>query len=140
MNFLLDIWTIIRTDPKEVRGVCYLPAPPPRKAKRKEPERVASIYDIDKDRKFFGFHMDDPANREGATKWCTEYDIEALKDRQIWGGKKVVSQNETCKSLWYAGESVADTARTMGLSGSWVEKRFGAFSAALSEEKGVKAD
>lgn len=126
--------TILQTKPEQVRGICYLPPKPAPKAYVPPPPPTPSIYEIDKDRQFFGFHMKEAASREGAVKHCTQYDKDALRTRLLWGGKKVVSQNEACKALWYAGESVADACKTIGLSDSWVEKRFAAFGAALSLE------
>ena len=69
-------------------------------------------------------------------RYCTEYDKQVLRDRGLWGFKKVQAQNEKAKALWFSGDTVAEAADALGLSGSWMEKRYAAFSTALSMERG----
>ena len=116
---------------------CVLPMPKPKPVPVQKPKAHTSIYEIDPERNHFGFHIDKEAGREGAVKWLTAYDRQTLDERDLWGGKKVQAQNATAKRLWHDGESTAEAARQMRLSESWVEKRFAAFSSALSEEKGA---
>lgn len=144
MNFALEIYRLLTAAPAQPKAVCVLPPPPPPREKGTKAKKEPGVYDIEV--KYnergaavsgtFGFLDDKEAEREGAVNWLTNYDKAALKERGVWGGKKVVMQNETCKKRWAIGDSVGDCARQMNLSDSWVEKRYAAFGAALSEERG----
>lgn len=139
-----EIFTYLTAAPAQPKAVSVLPPPPPPKVKGAKPKKEPGVYDIDvrydpKGRAVsgtFGFLDDKEAEREGAVSWLTNFDKAALKERGIWGGKKVIAQNETCKKRWAEGDGVGDCARFMRLSESWVEKRYAAFGAALSVEKG----
>lgn len=146
MDFLTEIFRLLTsTPPAAVAGVCVLPEPPAPKAKGKKVEKEPGVFDIEvrynADGKpisgTFGFREAKEADREGAVQWITELDKSALRERDLWGGRKVVAQNEACKKHWAMGDTVADCCRVMRLSDSWVEKRYGAFSAALSSERGA---
>lgn len=137
---LLEFFGIPTYDPAKAVGICFLPAPITPKAKTKAPKATPTIFPIDEEKKFYGFRMDATENREGATAWLTAYDNELLSERGLSGGKKVVNQNEACKRSWYGCDSVVDAAKVLGLSGSWIEKRFAVFSAALSVETSEAAN
>lgn len=131
---ILEFFGVPTYDVSKAQGICYLPPPVAPRAKTKAPKAEPTIYAINEEQNFYGFRMDPTENREGATAWLTTYDNEALQERGLSGGKKVVNQNQACKRHWYGCDSVADAAKVMGLSGSWIEKRFAVFSAALSVE------
>lgn len=117
-------------------GVCVLPAP---QESRKRPDapkvKREGVFTINEETRTFGFRDEKEAAREGAVSTLTGYDLSVLRQRSLWGGKKVQSQNATAKVAWHNGETVGECARSLGLSESWVEKRFAAFSAALSDER-----
>lgn len=146
MKFILEIFHFLTVPATAApAGVCVLPPPPAPRERGKKAEKEPGVYDIDvkytSDGKAvsgtFGFREAKEADREGAVAWLTELDKAALRERDLWGGKKVVAQNEVAKKHWATGDTVADCSRVMRLSDSWVEKRYGAFSAALSSERGV---
>lgn len=128
-----------------IQGRCVLPMPIQKQAPAavKKEKKPTSVFDIDvqyNDRGnpvsgTFGFYTASvEADRKGAVRHCTGYDLQELQDRGLSGGKKVQAQNERCKALWFSGETVAGAMAEMKLSDSWIEKRFAAFSAALSAE------
>ncbi len=128
-----------------IQGRCVLPMPIQKQAPAavKKEKKPTSVFDIDvqyNDRGnpvsgTFGFYTASvEADRKGAVRYCTGYDLQELQDRGLSGGKKVQAQNERCKALWFSGETVAAAVSEMKLSDSWIEKRFAAFSAALSAE------
>jgi hypothetical protein len=128
-----------------IQGRCVLPMPIQKQAPAavKKEKKPTSVFDIDvqyNDRGnpvsgTFGFYTASvEADRKGAVRYCTGYDLQELQDRGLSGGKKVQAQNERCKALWFSGETVAGAMAEMKLSDSWIEKRFAAFSAALSAE------
>ncbi len=138
-----DVWA----GPEElpIRGRSILPLPVQKRAQAavKKEKKPTSVFDIDvqyNDRGnpvsgTFGFYTaSTEADRKGAVRHCTGYDLQELQDRGLSGGNKVQAQNEKCKALWFAGETVAAAMAEMKLSDSWIEKRFAAFSAALSAE------
>ena len=138
-----DVWNGPETTP--IRGRSILPLPVQKRAPAavKKEKKPTSVFDIDvqyNDRGnpvsgTFGFYTASvEADRKGAVRHCTGYDKQELEDRGLSGGNKVQAQNERCKSLWFAGETVAAAMAEMKLSDSWIEKRFAAFSAALSAE------
>ena len=136
-----------------IQGRCVLPMPVQKQtpAAVKKEKKPTSVFDIDvqyNDRGnpvsgTFGFYTaSTEADRKGAVRHCTGYDLQELQDRGLSGGNKVQAQNERCKALWFSGETVAGAMAEMKLSGmplseSWIEKRFAAFSAALSAESGA---
>ena len=133
------------TEESPIRGRSILPLPAQKRAPEavKKEKKPTSVFDIDvqyNDRGnpvsgTFGFYTaSTEADRKGAVRHCTGYDLQELQDRGLSGGNKVQAQNERCKSLWFAGETVAAAMAEMKLSDSWIEKRFAAFSAALSAE------
>jgi hypothetical protein len=133
---ILDIWTSW-ANPEPVRGMCFLPAPvTAAKAKAKSPKVDSTMFEIDKEKNFYGFYHNGASERSGAVPALTDWDMEVLEDRDLTGGEKVTALNERCKHLWYAGEKQEDVERIMGRSDSWVEKRYFAFAAALSNERG----
>jgi len=138
-----DVWTGTEESPIRGRSILPLPAQKRAPAAVKKEKKPTSVFDIDvqyNDRGnpvsgTFGFYTaSTEADRKGAVRHCTGYDLQELQDRGLSGGNKVQAQNERCKSLWFAGETVAAAMAEMKLSDSWIEKRFAAFSAALSAE------
>lgn len=114
-----------------------LPMPVQKQPKGEAPKKEPGIYVISEERRQFGFRSDKEASREGAVKWLTNYDKSELQSRSLFGKtKEVFAQNATCKERWALGDSVAECARHMALSDSWIEKRYAAFSTALSSERG----
>ncbi len=116
-------------------GTCVLPAP---KAAVKVPkaEKQADAYLEDKDANRWAFNIATASfQTEGSIPELTSFDVELLIDRGYWGGKKVQAQNQKAKKMWHNGETPTATAAALGLSESWVDKRFGTFAAALSDEK-----
>lgn len=133
------ITSILRSSPPANRLLCVLPKPAVRVAKGTAKKPVASIYEIDPERKHYGFHLESrETEREGAERWLTGLDRAELEQRSLGGGKKVIAENEKAKAAWAGGDTVVECAKTLRLSESWVEKRFAAFSAALSTERSQK--
>lgn len=118
------------------RAVCVLPDPVAAKPKAPAAQKPPSVFVVNEETKTFGFRDDKEAARDGAVPHLTEHDRAALEERGIWGGKKVVKQNATAKTAWHDGKTVGQCAAAMGLSESWVEKRYAAFGAALLDERG----
>ncbi len=146
MNFLSEIFHFLTTPQQAApAGVCVLPPPPAPRERGKKVEKEPGVYDIEVQYTAdgravsgtFGFREAKEADREGAVMWLTELDKAALRQRELWGGAKVAAQNEAAKKAWASGDTVADCSRVLRLSESWVEKRYGAFSAALSSERGA---
>lgn len=125
--------------PDQPQNLCVLPARQVRPVKGTPSKQQDSMFVIDPERQHFGFHLNsDGTEREGAENWLTGFDKQVIAERDLSGGKKVTAQNERCKTLWCEGETVAQCTKTMRLSGSWVEKRFAAFGAALNQENDLK--
>ncbi len=117
-------------------GVCVLPAPPEARKRPDAPKvKREGVFTINEETRTFGFRDEKEAAREGAVSTITGNDLHFLRERGLWGGKKVQAQNIAAKLAWHSGETVGECARSLGLSESWVEKRFAAFSAALSDER-----
>ncbi len=138
-----DVWNGPEETPIRGRSILPIPAQKRAPAAVKKEKKPTSVFDIDvqyNDRGnpvsgTFGFYAaSTEADRKGAVRHCTGYDKQELEDRGLSGGNKVQAQNEKCKALWFAGETVAAAMAEMKLSDSWIEKRFAAFSAALSAE------
>jgi hypothetical protein len=116
------------------KGMCVLPIPIIKVKSTPKPP-PADMYVIDEDRNEFGFHTATAVNQNsGSVPHLTGYDTSMLKERQLWGGKGVVVKNEQCKAHWHIGKTVKESAAMLALSASWVEKRYGTFSAALLQE------
>lgn len=120
-------------------GLCVVPGPRVRaqvKAKEQQPDAVL----IDKITNTYTFRSNRATEvREGAVPGLTVYDIEALKDRELYGGnnrkgKASNIKNAHAKALWCDGCTVPEIASATGMGDSWVEKRVAAFGAALSLE------
>lgn len=115
------------------QGTCALPAP---KVMVKVPkaEKVPDAYLEREETNTWAFRQASarPSN-EGSVASLTDADVTALIDRGLWGGREVQDVNVRCKALWHEGKTVEDAAKILKRSESWTEKRFGAFSAALSE-------
>lgn len=120
-------------------GLCVVPGPRVRvqvKAKEQQPDAVL----IDKVTNTYTFRSNRATEvREGAVPGLTAYDIEALKDRELYGGnnrkgKASNIKNAHAKALWCDGCTVPEIASATGMGDSWVEKRVAAFGAALSLE------
>jgi hypothetical protein len=141
----MNIATAIKSffQPKEytlaelATGLCVLPMP------RQKPEQIkkqkaADLYVIDRDRNEFGFHFASASRQnEGSIAELTAYDVRLLKARGYWGkGADVQAKNAGCKLAWHNGRTEGECAVSLGVSESWVEKRYGTFATALLEEIG----
>jgi hypothetical protein len=116
-------------------GTCVLPAP---KAAVKVPSipETPDVYVINKDTATFGFNKATATfQADGAIGELTEFDVELLMERGYWGQKKVQQNNAKAKRLWFKGETNVAIALAVERDISWVEKRVGTFSTALSLEK-----
>jgi len=123
------------------RGLCALPMPPQRveTVKAKPP---VDMYVIDKNKEEYGFNRATALMQsEGSVGHLTSYDMDALRQSGYWTkgvtktGRAANSQTETCKAHWHGGKTVKESVAMLGKSISWVEKRYGNFSSALSLEK-----
>ena len=93
------------------------------------------MYTIDQDAKVYGWHSAKAGRQKRGASGLTNVDVEILNQRDLWGKtNKVKEQNATCKKHWHQGLDEQEAAASMGLSKSWIEKRFAAFNTALSEE------
>ncbi len=116
-------------------GTCALPTPKVAVKVPKAPE-TPDVYIINKDTATFGFNKTTASfQADGAVPELTEYDVELLIERGYWGKDKVQSQNIKCKKMWVSGDEQKEAGIALGLSPSWVEKRYGTFAAALQIEK-----
>lgn len=118
------------------RAVCVLPDPVAAKPKAPAAAKEPGVFEINRETRTFGFRHDKEATRDGAVPHLTAYDRAALEERGLWGGRKVINQNAAAKKSWHDGDTVGECAKTIQRSDSWVEKRFGAFGAALLDERG----
>lgn len=115
-------------------GTCALPAPV-KVAKAPKPEKMQDAYIEREETNTWGFRQASArVTNEGSVASLTDADVHALIDRGLWGGREVQDVNIRCKALWHEGKMVSEAAKILKRSESWVEKRFGAFSAALSGE------
>ena len=116
-------------------GLVAIPAPVVLE-KRPKAEAPKDLYVIDEQQKVFGFHTASAVTQaEGSVEHLTEFDVQLLKERDYWGQKKVLhTQNAACKAYWHTGKSEKEAATLLKRSDSWVKKRFGTFSVALSTE------
>jgi len=119
-------------------GLCVLPV---RRELPKAPsKKPVDIFVIDRDRNEYGFHQATATRQtDGSKPELTGYDIRLLKERGYWGlGRMVQEKNAKAKSAWHYGKSEKESAVALGVSLSWVEKRFGTFGSALAEEQNEK--
>lgn len=118
-------------------GLCALPMPKQRIEAPKK-AKAADLFVINEERNEFGFNFASSTRQDvGGVSDLTGYDVRLLKERGYWGkGKDVQSKNAACKSAWHGGRSEAECAVSLGVSESWVEKRYGTFATALLEEEG----
>lgn len=140
MKFLSAILDFI--DPKTptdlgvlAAGTCVLPEL--RKIhKAPKQDKAPDAYVENQATNTWGFHTATAINQnDGAVPELTGYDVTLLKERGYWGkGKTVAARNASCKRMWHNGETERATATSLGVSESWVEKRFGTFATALSQE------
>ena len=116
------------------QGTCALPDPP-QAVKVPKAAKMHDAYIEREETNTWGFRQVSarPSN-DGSVASLTDADVTALVDRGLWGGREVVDVNVRCKALWHEGKSVTDAAKILKRSESWTEKRYGAFSAALSGE------
>lgn len=115
-------------------GLCVLPAPV-QAVKAPKAAKMEDAYIEREETNTWGFRQASArTSNEGSVASLTDSDVTALIDRGLWGGREVQDVNIRCKVLWYESKSVADAAKILKRSESWTEKRFGAFSAALSGE------
>ena len=139
--FSLEIFT----PPTPVIG-CLLPPPKVRQQVPKQ-EKQGDGYWIDEQTRTMGFRTATAINQQvGAVQHLTDFDIEELKARELWGnertarghknkrGIKTNLDNQKAKAAWYTGGNAAEIAKAVGLGDSWAEKRHGAFEAALRQE------
>lgn len=123
--------------PPAQHPLCLLP-PPPQTEKQKKgqaPKAASDLYVIDEDRRQFGFRTASDAARTGAETWLTGFDKSEIESRNLTGGYEVMQSNAKAKERWALGDSVAECARSVNRGESWVQKRYAAFSAALSKER-----
>lgn len=120
-------------------GLCVLPKPrqPIEKPIRKKSQ---DIFVIDEERNEFGFHQATSTRQtEGSQSDLTGYDIRLLKERGYWGmsakGRATNDKNAACKQCWHTGKTEKEAATQLKVSVSWIEKRYGSFTTALSEEQ-----
>lgn len=114
------------------QGTCALPAP---KVMVKVPkaEKVPDAFIEREETNTWGFRdVSGGMKRQNSVPELTESDVNALIERECWGGKAVQDLNIKCKELWFDGKTMPDVAKLLKRSPSWVEKRFGAFSAATN--------
>lgn len=123
--------------PPAQRSLCLLP-PPPQTEKQKKgqaPKAQSDAYLINEATNTFGFRSASDAARTGAETWLTGFDKSVLHQKELTGGYEVMQSNAKAKERWALGDSVAECARAVNRSESWVQKRYAAFSAALSKER-----
>jgi len=146
MSLIFDIYNAIKPQPTPplsqlAYGLCALPMPPQRveTVKTKPP---VDMYVIDKNKEEYGFNRATALMQsEGSVGHLTSYDMDALRQSGYWTkgvtktGRAANSQTETCKAHWHGGKTVKESVAMLGKSDSWVEKRYGNFSSALSLEK-----
>lgn len=126
-------------------GGAYIAVPPPKKQAAKVVEqKQADAYIIQPETNTYGFRSNRATDvHEGSVPHLTNYDVQALIDRELWGakGRKGATANAktaTAKALWHDGCTPAEIQSGTGMSESWVEKRVAAFAAALSAELSEK--
>lgn len=118
-------------------GLVAVPMPVQR-VKQAKAAKPADSYIENEETRTFGFNYATAQKQyEGSCPDITAYDIALLRERDYWGQKKTVqNKNVKCKRMWSEGKTEKETAAALGVSESWVEKRFGTFYTALSQERG----
>jgi hypothetical protein len=140
MGIWTDILNAFNSEPPTLAelasGQCVLPQPV-QKAKAVKAPPKSDSYIENKDTNTFGFNRTTAtAQSDGAVSHLTGYDKDVLKDRGYWSiTKSVTARNAEAKKHWYAGKTRKEAARLVGVSESWIEKRFGSFTTALSMEQ-----
>ncbi len=118
------------------RGLCVLPAPIVVE-KRPKAAIVADAFLEREETNTWGFRSATAQRQnDGSVPGLTHHDIALLKERGYWGGRPVQTKNAKAKALWHSGKSEKECAVSLGVGESWVEKRYGTFSTALTIEKG----
>lgn len=116
------------------QGTCALPDPP-QAVKAPKAAKMHDAYLEREETNTWAFRQASARpSFEGSVASLTDSDVTALVDRGLWGGREVQDVNIRCKALWHEGKTVDEVGKILKRSPSWVEKRFGAFSAALSGE------
>lgn len=116
------------------QGTCVLPAPKVMVKVPKADKPVDAFIEREETNTWGFRHVSARPSNDGSVASLTDQDVTALIDRGLWGGKEVQDVNVRCKTLWHEGKTVDEASKILKRSTSWVEKRFGAFSAALSGE------
>lgn len=120
-------------------GLCALPAPLVVARAPKQKEAHDAFLERE-ETNTWGFHSATAQRQnEGSAPELTGYDIRLLKERGYWGFKTVQAKNAKAKAMWHNGKTEKECAASIGVGESWVEKRYGTFSTALSEEKAAEA-
>jgi hypothetical protein len=120
------------------KGLCAVPVPVQKAKPVKKPDPV-DAYIERAETNTWGFHSATAVlQQEGSVAHLTSYDEALLKERGYYGKTKaVVNSNALAKKAWHEGKTEREAATITGKGASWIEKRFGTFSSALSMEKGV---
>lgn len=146
MSLFREIFSIFEQKPipslqKLAVGLCALPPVPVRVASKPK-DKQKDMYVIDEVRQEFGFHTATAIiQAEGSSPLLTDFDIQILKDRGYFGKtKQVLIQNERAKEAWHKGATEREAAALVGVGESWIEKRYGTFSTALSVERGQMSE
>lgn len=148
MNFLTRLFDSI--NPAVPVIGCQLPVPKIRAAAPKQPT-PPDAYIENAETVTFGFRTATAINQQdGAVDYLTDYDVEELKTRGLWGQELTVrghknkrgietnTANAKAKAAWFRGGNANEISKAVGLGDSWSEKRHGAFEAALRIEVGEK--
>ena len=139
MNFLRTIKSLLNPPKPSLQqlasGLCAVPLPIQRQQAPKA-AKAQDSYIENKETNTFGFNFATAAKQsEGSVPNITDFDLQLLKEREYWGKtKSVQAKNVKCKKLWSEGKGERDAAVALGMSESWVEKRFGTFYTALQQE------
>jgi len=133
----------------QVPVIGCLHTPPKQRQQATKQSKQTDGYWIDENTRTMGFRTATAINQQdGAVEHLTEWDIEELKARELWGneltarghknkrGSKKNLYNARAKQAWYTGGTADEIAKAVGLGDSWSEKRHGAFEAALRQEIG----
>ena len=140
------MWSLDLFVPKTPVIGCLLPLRIERQKAPKQ-QKQSDGYWIDESTRTMGFRTATALNQmDGAVEVLTDWDIEELKARELWGTEKTARgqknkrgiktniDNSRAKSAWYTGGNASEIAKAVGLGDSWAEKRHGAFEAALRRE------
>lgn len=136
MNWLKQLFTTptAPTLSELATGLCVLPVPK-QVVKIPKVEKQPDAYIEREETNTWGFRSATASHQqEGSVPELTAFDVELLTERGYWGGKKVIGQNAKAKEMWHGGKTELEAAKALGLSESWVEKRYGTFGEALKQE------